>query len=65
MRENIENYTGDFVDDLYHGQGTFRWAGGQKYAGGFFANEKHGAGTYYYVTGVAREQFWEYGNFLR
>ncbi|MEX0962784.1 MAG: hypothetical protein WDZ52_01905 [Pseudohongiellaceae bacterium] len=65
LKENIENYTGDFVDDFYHGQGTFRWAGGQKYVGGFFANEKHGPGTYYYVTGVARQQVWEYGNFLR
>ena len=65
LRENLENYTGDFVDDFYHGQGTFRWPGGQKFVGGFYANEKHGPGTYYYVTGVAREQVWEYGNFLR
>ena len=65
MRENMENYTGDFVDDFYHGQGTFRWPGGQKFVGGFFANEKHGPGTYYYVTGVAREQLWGYGNFVR
>lgn len=65
LKENVENYTGDFVDDFYHGQGTFRWPGGQKFVGGFFANEKHGPGTYYYSTGVARQQYWEYGNFIR
>ncbi len=65
LKENMENYTGEFVDDFYHGQGTFRWPGGQKFVGGFFANEKHGAGTYYYSTGVARQQYWEYGNFVR
>ncbi len=65
LKENIENYTGNFVDDFYHGQGSYRWPGGQKYVGGFFANEKHGPGTYYYVTGTARQQVWEYGDFLR
>ena len=65
LKENVENYTGEFVDDLYHGEGTFRWPGGQKFVGGFFANEKHGAGTYYYSTGVARQQYWQYGDFIR
>jgi hypothetical protein len=65
MRENLENYTGNFVDDFYSGQGTYRWAGGQKYVGEFFANEKHGFGTYYYSTGSPRQQLWEYGNFVR
>jgi hypothetical protein len=65
MKENLENYSGTFVDDLYHGQGTFRWPGGQKYQGGFFANKKHGPGTYYYSTGSARYQLWEYGDFVR
>lgn len=65
LKENIENYTGNFIDDFYSGQGTYRWPGGQKYVGTFFANEKHGPGTYYYVTGTARQQLWEYGNFVR
>lgn len=65
LKENIENYTGNFEDDFYQGQGIYRWPGGQKYVGGFFANEKHGAGTYYYVTGTARQQIWEYGDFVR
>ena len=65
MKENVENYSGNFVDDFYQGQGTYRWPGGQKYVGGFFANEKHGQGTYYYSTGSPRQQVWEYGDFVR
>ncbi|WP_237133025.1 MORN repeat-containing protein [Pseudohongiella sp. O18] len=65
LRENVENYTGDFVDDLYQGQGTYRWPDGQRYVGGFYANEKHGPGTFYYPTGTRRDQVWEYGRFVR
>ncbi len=65
LRENIENYTGNFVDDNYHGEGTYRWPDGQKYVGRFFANEKHGQGTFYYSTGSPRQQVWNYGDFVR
>lgn len=65
LRENVENYTGEFVDDLYQGNGTYRWPDGQRYVGTFFANEKHGAGTFFYTSGTRREQVWEYGRFVR
>lgn len=65
LSENTENYSGDFVDDFYQGQGTYRWPGGQKYIGGFFANDKHGHGAYYYVTGTKRNQLWHYGDFVQ
>lgn len=65
LAENTENYSGEFVDDNYQGQGTYRFASGAKYVGGFFANNKHGPGTYYYATGVGREQMWNYGDFVR
>lgn len=65
LKENVENYTGEFVDDLYQGSGTYRWPDGQRYVGTFYANEKHGAGTFFYASGTRREQFWEYGRFLR
>jgi len=64
LKENTENYSCDFVDDFYHGQGTYRWPGGQKFVGGFFANDKHGYGTYFYSTGTRREQLWNYGDFV-
>jgi len=65
LSENTENYTGNFIDDKYQGQGTYRWPAGQKYIGGFFANSKHGPGIYYYETGVERRQVWEYGDFVK
>ena len=65
LSQNSENYTGDFVNDLYQGEGVYHWPDGSRYEGGFFANEKHGFGTYYYSTGTARKQLWDYGDFVR
>ncbi|MGJ8688162.1 MAG: MORN repeat-containing protein [Gammaproteobacteria bacterium] len=65
LSENVENYTGMFVNDLYQGRGTYRWSDGQKYVGEFFANDKHGPGTFIYPSGTIREQVWEYGKFVR
>lgn len=65
LRENVENYSGEFVEDLYQGEGTYRWPNGQRFEGEFFANEKHGLGVFYYPTGTWREQLWEYGRLIR
>lgn len=65
LSQNSENYTGQFVDDHYQGEGVYRWTDGSRYEGGFFASEKHGFGTYYYSTGTARQQLWDYGDFVR
>ena len=65
LSQNIENYTGEFVNDLYQGEGVYRWKNGSRYEGGFFANDKHGFGTFYYSTGTVREQLWDYGDFVR
>jgi hypothetical protein len=65
LSRNSENYTGEFVNDLYQGQGVYRWKNGNRYEGGFFANDRHGFGTFYYSTGTVRKQLWEYGDFVR
>lgn len=65
LKEHTENYTGQFVNDHYQGQGVYRWPDGQRYEGGFFASKKHGLGTFYYSTGTRREQVWEYGRLVR
>ncbi len=65
LSQNIENYTGEFVNDLYQGEGIYRWKNGSRFEGGFFANSKHGFGTFYYATGTARKQLWNYGDFVR
>lgn len=64
LSENVENYTGEFVNDLYQGHGTYRWPDGQKYVGEFFANDKHGPGTFHYPRGSVRQQVWEYGELI-
>lgn len=64
LSDNVENYTGDFVNDLYQGKGTYRWPDGQKYVGEFFANDKHGPGTFIYPSGTIRPQVWEFGRFV-
>ena len=64
-KETTENYSGSFLNDFYHGEGTYRWADGKKYVGKFFANEKHGHGIFYYSTGSPRQQVWNYGDFVR
>ncbi|MFK7864599.1 MAG: hypothetical protein AB8B95_10285 [Pseudohongiellaceae bacterium] len=65
LKENTENYSGEFLNDHYHGEGTFRWDNGSRYEGTFFAGNKHGFGTFYYETGNARQQLWDYGDFIR
>ena len=65
LKENFENYTGDFVEDHFQGKGTYRWPDGQRYEGSFFASDKHGEGVFYYTTGTSRKQFWHYGDLLR
>jgi hypothetical protein len=64
LSKNVENYTGEFMTDFYHGQGTYRWPDGQSYVGGFFASKKHGPGTFYYPRGTTRQQMWDYGKLL-
>ena len=64
LSKNTQNYSGEFMTDFYHGQGTYRWPDGRRYEGGFFANEKHGPGTFYYPRGTIRPQMWEHGKLL-
>ncbi|MDB0061178.1 MORN motif precursor, partial [Gammaproteobacteria bacterium] len=64
LSQNTENYTGNFVNDHYQGEGTYRWPNGQRYEGKFFASKKHGPGTFFYATGTRRNQVWEYGRFI-
>jgi len=64
LKENTENYTGEFVDDQFQGEGVYRWADGRRYEGEFFANQKHGRGRFYYETGTSLPQEWEYGELV-
>lgn len=65
LKENTENYSGEFLNDHYHGEGVFRWETGKRYEGNFFAGNKHGYGIFYYETGNTRQQLWNFGDFVR
>lgn len=48
----INTYTGEFLDGLRHGFGTFLYDDGSKYEGQWVANQKHGEGKFTSATGV-------------
>lgn len=51
LRENTENYYGEFKNDVFFGKGTYRWEDGTKYVGEWAANKKHGRGYFDHGTG--------------
>ncbi len=57
---NTENYTGEFIDDIFNGEGTYRWADGTKYTGGWAAGKKHGRGFFDFGTGIRSERIFEF-----
>ena len=46
-----ENYFGKFKNDVFYGEGTYRWEDGTVYVGTWAANKKHGRGYFDYGTG--------------
>ncbi len=44
--EGGASYSGDFVNDLYHGKGIYISAEGDKYEGDFVEDSRHGHGVY-------------------
>ncbi len=60
LMENTENYTGNFQNDVFFGQGTYRWTDGTKYVGAWVANKKHGAGYFDYGLGKISNHRYEY-----
>jgi len=57
---NTENYTGELVNDIFNGVGTYRWADGTKYTGGWAAGKKHGRGYYDFGTGIRSGRIFEF-----
>ena len=51
LRRNTENYFGEFKNDVFFGEGTYRWEDGTEYVGEWAANKKHGRGYFDYGTG--------------
>lgn len=57
---NAENYSGTFLNDIFMGQGTYRWADGTKYTGGWAASKKHGRGYFDFGSGIRSERIFEF-----
>lgn len=58
LKHHTENYTGEFKNDVFFGQGTYRWADGTTYTGGWAANKKHGDGYFDYGHGnISRHKY--------
>lgn len=51
LKENTENYSGQFKNDVFYGDGTYRWEDGTLYVGKWAANKKHGRGYFNHGTG--------------
>ncbi len=43
---------GAFDNNMFHGEGTYRWPDGSTYSGGWQFNRMHGEGTYTNKDGV-------------
>ena len=46
-----ERYEGEFVDDQFHGKGTFYFANGSVYVGDWVNNKREGSGILYFADG--------------
>lgn len=55
MNEN-EYYSGAFLDGVYHGKGTFKYANGDEYDGDWVKGCKHGKGVMRYADGTMFER---------
>jgi len=51
LKNTTENYSGEFKNDVFYGEGTYRWEDGTLYVGKWAANKKHGRGYFDYGTG--------------
>ena len=60
LSENTENYYGEFRNDNFDGQGTYRWEDGVKYIGGWAANKKHGRGYFLYASGNRQDRIYDF-----
>jgi len=58
--DNTENYSGEFRNDNFNGEGTYRWTDGTTYTGGWVAGKKHGRGYFEFGTGIKSERIFEF-----
>ena len=59
--ENTNIYEGEYVQDMKHGQGEFRWSTGGLYTGAYKDDLKCGYGEMSWADGCTYKGTWEYG----
>ena len=62
---NGDKYAGEFLNNMYHGNGTFTFSNKKgKYIGEFAYGKYDGKGTFYYSDGRAKAGIWKQGKFV-
>ena len=61
QRLKCNQYTGDYLNDKKHGQGTFNWESGNYYVGGYVEDLRHGYGEMYWADGSNYKGDWDSG----
>jgi hypothetical protein len=56
-------YEGEFLNNMMHGKGVFRYANGNIYEGDFYEDKRHGTGVFRYANGDLYEGNFYDGNF--
>ena len=57
--DNGDHYTGEFVDSLYNGEGTYYWAKGSYVTGQWAGDDRNGVCTQYDSDGnISLEGIW-------
>ena len=59
--ENTNMYEGEYLEDMKHGQGEFKWASGGFYRGGYLHDIKCGYGEMYWADGSIYRGQWDKG----
>ena len=55
---NGDQYTGEWQDGKYHGQGTFTWISGAQYVGEWKEHKRQGQGVYIEPDGEISTGIW-------
>ena len=58
---NCNSYTGDYLQDMKHGQGKFVWESGNWYEGQYVSDKRNGYGEMHWTDGTVYKGDWQFG----
>ncbi len=65
LAKGIDTYSGNFINGVTNGQGTYVWPNGDRYLGEFKNGNAHGRGEMRYVDGAKEAGFWQDGQMFK